>query len=127
MHSAADTEYDWPFYTRILAGARFLCHPLQQPGAIVREAPRHIATKHLDERWQVPFEEFYSFTESPRGRAKVLLSIDESSYQQDPNTSHLPTQDGDIPEGVSGVMGDHPMKLGAPARRRPVVVHRARP
>lgn len=109
VHSAADTEYDWPFYTRILAGARFLCHPIQQPGVIVREAARHRSTRHLDERWQLLFEEFYSFTQNPRGRARVLLSIDESSYQQDPNTSHLPTQDGELPEGTTGVMGDHPM------------------
>ncbi len=109
VHSAADTEYDWPFYTRILAGARFLCHPVQQPGVIVREAAGHRSTRHLDERWPVLLEEFYSFTRSPRGRARVLLSIDESTYQQDPNTSHLPTQDGEIPEGTTGVMGDHPM------------------
>lgn len=109
VHSAADTEYDWPFYTRILAGARFLCHPLEQPGVIVRESPRHISTRHLDERWQLPVEEFYSFTRRPKDDAKVLLSIDESTYQQDPNTSQLPTQDGEIPEGTSGVMGYHPM------------------
>lgn len=109
VHSAADTEYEWPFYTRILAGARFLCHPVQQPGVIVRESARHVSTRHLDKRWQVPFEEFYSFTDNPRDRARVLLSIDESTYQQDPNTSQLPTQDGEIPEGTSGVMGDHPM------------------
>ena len=109
VHSAADTEYDWPFYTRILAGSRFLCHPVQQPGVVVREAPRHISTRHLEERWQVPFEEFYSFTRAPRDSAKVLLTIDESTYQQDPNTSQLPTQDGEIPEGTTGVMGYHPM------------------
>jgi uncharacterized protein len=110
VHSAADTEYDWPFYTRLLAGGRFLAHPVQQPGVIVREAPRHISTRHLPQRWQVPFEEFYSFTANPRRRAKVLLSIDESTYLQDPNTSHLPSEsfpDGNEP--VSGVMGDHPM------------------
>jgi uncharacterized protein len=109
VHSAADTEYDWPFYTRILAGGRFLCHPAQQPGVIVREARKHVSTAHLEKRWQVPFEEFYSFTANPRGRARVLLSIDESTYQQDPNTSQLPTQEGELPEGTSGVMGDHPM------------------
>jgi uncharacterized protein len=110
VHSAADTEYDWPFYTRLLAGGRFLAHPLQQPGMVVREAPRHLSTRHLPERWQVPFEEFYSFTANPRDRAKVLLSIDESTYMQDPNTSHLPSES--FPDGyepVSGVMGDHPM------------------
>lgn len=110
VHSAADTEYDWPFYTRLLAGGRFLAHPVQQPGVVVRESARHVSTRHLPERWPIPFEEFYSFTANPREHARVLLSIDESSYLQDPNTSHLPSPefpDGDDP--VSGVMGDHPM------------------
>lgn len=111
VHSAADTEYDWPFYTRLLARGRFLCHPVQQPGVIVREDPDHIATRHLSRRWQVPLEEFYSFTDNPRPRARVLLSIDESTYQQDPNTSQLPSEEQPFPppEGVTGVMGDHPM------------------
>ncbi|GAB3250566.1 ThuA domain-containing protein [Nocardioides dilutus] len=111
VHSAADTEYTSRFYTRLLAGARFLCHPLQQPGTILRESARHRSTQHLPEQWQVPFEEFYSFTSSPRGQASILLSIDESSYAQDPNTSNLPTgPENPFPsQGVSGVMGDHPM------------------
>ena len=111
VHSADDTEYSSSFYTRLLAGARFLCHPLQQPGTIVREAATHRSTQHLEERWLVPFEEFYSFTSSPRGRARILLSIDESSYLQDPNTSNLPTgPDNPLPSpGVTGTMGDHPM------------------
>ncbi|HSE07863.1 MAG TPA: ThuA domain-containing protein [Nocardioidaceae bacterium] len=110
VHSAADTEYDWSFYTRLLAGGRFLAHPLEQPGVMVRESARHISTRHLPERWQIPLEEFYSFTSNPRDRARVLLSIDESSYMQDPNTSHLPSESyPDDYEPVSGVMGDHPM------------------
>jgi type 1 glutamine amidotransferase len=35
---------------------------------------------------------------------RVLLTIDESTYSPDPNTSNLP---GNTPS--SGVMGDHPM------------------
>lgn len=110
VHSAADTEYSSRFYTRLLAGGRFLAHPVQQPGTLVREAA-HRSTRHLSERWTVPLEEFYSFTSSVRGRSKVLLSIDESTYLQDPNTSNLPTgPDQPLPQtGVSGVMGDHPM------------------
>ena len=112
VHSAADTEYSNDFYTELLAGGRFLAHPLQQPGLIVREDARHRSTKHLGESWLVPFEEFYSFTSSVRGRSDVLLSIDERTYLQDPNTSNLPTgPDNPFPTypGVSGTMGDHPM------------------
>lgn len=112
VHSAADSEYSSDFYTELLAGGRFLAHPLQQPGLVVREDERHRSTKHLSETWLVPFEEFYSFTSSVRGRSRVLLSIDESTYLQDPNTSNLPTgPENPLPTfpGVSGVMGDHPM------------------
>jgi uncharacterized protein len=112
VHSAADTEYDWPFYEELLAGAYFLSHPIQQPGVLENEAPDHPSTAHLPERWQIPFEEFYSFRQSPRPHVRVLLNIDEDTYQQDPNTSHLPSEESfpEFPEGETGVMGeDHPM------------------
>jgi uncharacterized protein len=102
IHSAADTEHDWPFYGR-LAGAYFKSHPIQQLGAFVNEGPRQPATAHLDPRFTV-FDEFYSFKSNPRTDARVLLTIDEASYSPDPNTSQLP---GGTPS--SGYMGDHPM------------------
>jgi uncharacterized protein len=108
VHSAADTEYTNDFYERLLGGARFLAHPVQQPGLLLKEPPDHPSTAHLPEQWQLPFEEYYSFTASPRPNVRVLLSIDEDSYDQDPNTSNLPDSPT-FPEGVSGVMGDHPM------------------
>lgn len=108
VHSAADTEYEWAFYERILGGAYFLAHPVQQPGVIVNEAPDQPSTGHLPDRWTIPFEEFYSFRVSPRDRVRVLLSIDESTYLQDPNTTDIPMGPS-IPEGQTGVMGDHPM------------------
>jgi hypothetical protein len=79
---------------------------------MVTESATHRSTRHLPEQWLIPIEEFYSFTSSVRGRSRVLLSIDESSYLQDPNTSNLPTGPANpFPTypGVSGVMGDHPM------------------
>lgn len=117
VHSAADTEYDWPFYTALLSGGRFLSHPLiNQPGCIVRESSTHLSTAHLPSRWTIPFEEFYSFTTNVRGTAQVLLSIDEKSYLQDPNTSLLPspTPPYSFQKWVSGKMGDHPMSWQRP-------------
>jgi type 1 glutamine amidotransferase len=102
IHSAADTEYDWPFYARVI-GAYFKNHPLQQTGAFIREDARHPATAHLAQRFTT-FDEFYSFRTNPRNVTHVLLRIDESSYAPDPNTSNLP---GGSPG--SGAMGDHPM------------------
>jgi uncharacterized protein len=108
VHSAADTEYDWDFYGELLAGAYFHSHPVQQPGRVMVEDTEHRATAHLGEEWLIPFEEYYSFIANPRGQVRVLLSIDEDSYAQDPNTTHIPRRP-EMPEGESGVMGDHPM------------------
>ena len=91
IHSAADTEYSWPFYER-LVGAYFLTHPAPQTAAIVNEAVDHPATAHLRRRFTI-FDELYSFRTNPRKRVRVLLSIDEGTY--DP--------------GPTGRMGDHPM------------------
>lgn len=102
VHSASDTEHDWPYYGK-LVGAYFKSHPIQQLGEIVREAARHPATRHLPERFTV-FDEFYSFDRNPRPQVRVLLTIDEDSYMPDPNTTHLP---GGTPS--TGYMGDHPM------------------
>lgn len=105
VHAAADTEYEWPFYGELVA-ARFKCHPLQQLGKIINEEKGHPSTAHLPATWTV-FDEFYSFTSNPRGRVNVLLSIDESSYFPNPNTSYIPSEQGFKP--VDGRMGDHPM------------------
>lgn len=120
VHAAADTEYDWSFYTKLLSGGRFLCHPLiNQPGTVVREASKHLSTAHLPERWLIPFEEFYSFKSNVRSTAQVLLSIDERTYLQDPNTSLLPspTPPYAFQPWVSGTMGDHPMCWQRPVGR----------
>lgn len=104
IHAAADTEHDWVFYDQ-LVGTHFKAHPLEQFGTFVNEAPTHPAVAHLDARFTV-FDEFYSFKTNPRKDVNVLLSIDESSYGQDPNTTYLP---GSPVPPTTGVMGDHPM------------------
>jgi len=106
IHSAADAMYDWPFYEQ-LVGAYFKSHGLEQFGTIINEAPDHPSTAHLPATWNF-FEEFYSFRKSPRDHVNVLLSLDESSYRPDPNTTNLPNSPS-FPQGESGVMGDHPM------------------
>jgi uncharacterized protein len=108
IHSAADTEYDWPFYGELLGGAWFHSHPIQQSGTFHIEAPDHPSTAHLPDPWEIPFEEYYSFVDGPRPHVRVLMNIDEDSYDPDPNTTHLP-EGPEAPEGESGVMGDHPM------------------
>lgn len=106
IHAAADTEYDWPFYEQ-LVGAYFKCHPLQQYATLINEAPTEPSMRSIPLRWTI-YEEFYSFQSNPRERVNVLMSIDESSYLQSPNTTNLPGSPS-FPFGESGTMGDHPM------------------
>ncbi|MFC6021730.1 ThuA domain-containing protein [Plantactinospora solaniradicis] len=78
VHSAADTEYDWPFYGN-LVGAYFASHPAIQQ-ANVKVADRgHAATAHLPQTW-TRTDEWYNFRTNPRSTAKVLATLDESSY-----------------------------------------------
>jgi type 1 glutamine amidotransferase len=78
IHSAADTEYDWPFYGRLL-GAYFLSHPAIQPAAIDVTDRSHPSTKPLPARW-TRTDEWYSFRSNPRASVHVLATLDESTY-----------------------------------------------
>ncbi|MEU9786337.1 ThuA domain-containing protein [Streptomyces phaeochromogenes] len=78
IHAAADTEYDWPFYEG-LAGALFHSHPAIQPATVKVEDRAHDATAHLGSTWQRT-DEWYNYRTNPRTTARVLASLDESSY-----------------------------------------------
>jgi type 1 glutamine amidotransferase len=78
IHSAADTEYDWPFYGGLL-GAYFLSHPAIQPAAIDVTDRSHPSTKPLPSRW-TRTDEWYDFRSNPRGTVHVLATLDESTY-----------------------------------------------
>ncbi|MFF4572963.1 ThuA domain-containing protein [Streptomyces sp. NPDC001410] len=79
VHAAACTEYGWPYYGELL-GARFERHPAYQPGKVVVEDPGHPATRQLPAVWEFT-DEWYDFRSSPRGRVRVLLRADETSYE----------------------------------------------
>ncbi|MFD6762855.1 ThuA domain-containing protein [Streptomyces roseolus] len=78
IHAAADTEYDWPFYEG-LAGALFHSHPAIQSATVEVEDRAHDATAHLGGAWQRT-DEWYNYRTNPRTTARVLASLDESSY-----------------------------------------------
>ncbi|HSI80122.1 MAG TPA: ThuA domain-containing protein [Solirubrobacterales bacterium] len=78
IHSASDTEYDWPWYGD-LVGAYFSGHPRNQDATIKVSDRVHPSTAHLPARWD-RFDEWYSFRRNPRGDVHVLASIDESTY-----------------------------------------------
>jgi uncharacterized protein len=75
VHSAADTEYGWPFYGQ-LVGARFASHPAVQPVTVrFRAGP---LTAGLPATWRVT-DEPYNFRGRPVG-VRVLATLDESTY-----------------------------------------------
>ena len=78
VHSAADTEYDWPFYGQ-LVGAYFKQHPAIQQATVTVEVADHPATAGLPSPW-MRTDEWYDFQTNPRATATVLMTIDESSY-----------------------------------------------
>ena len=90
IHSAADTEYDWPWYGE-LVGAYFDGHP-NNPN--VRDAnvevvnPEHDCTKHLPAVWPRT-DEWYNFRDI-KSHIRVLLNLDESSYEGGTNGENHP-------------------------------------
>ncbi len=78
IHSAADTEYGWPWYGR-LVGAYFQSHPDIQEATIRIADPRHPSMRLLPALWHRR-DEWYNFRMSPRGSVHVLAVLDETSY-----------------------------------------------
>ena len=79
VHSAADTEYDWSWYGRIV-GAYFDSHPVIQPAEIRVIDRNHPSTEFLSRRW-THTDEWYNYRANPRGRVHVLAVLDEASYE----------------------------------------------
>lgn len=90
IHSAADTEYDWPWYTK-LVGGQFASHPLK-PGtrkaSIEIVDTTHAATKTLPSRWERS-DEWYNY-QSVYAGVKVLAKLDENTYEGGTHGSNHP-------------------------------------
>jgi glucose/arabinose dehydrogenase/cytochrome c551/c552/type 1 glutamine amidotransferase len=85
VHSAADTEYDWPWYGR-LVGGYFLDHPgINDKSPNVQEGVLNVldktdsSTSFLPDQW-TKTDEFYSYR-NLNPDVHVLMKIDESSYE----------------------------------------------
>jgi cytochrome c len=78
VHSASDTEHDWPWYGR-LVGAYFRTHPAIQSAAMSVADPRDLSTRGLPRRW-TRTDEWYGFSTNPRGAVRVLATLDETTY-----------------------------------------------
>jgi type 1 glutamine amidotransferase len=83
IHSAADTEYDWPWYGQ-LVGAYFRSHPRIQPARLIIAQHDHPAIAHLGgfphfETW-TRTDEWYDFRAQPAGSTTTLLRLDGATY-----------------------------------------------
>ena len=81
IHSAADIEYDWPWYGK-LVGAYFKNHPNNpsiRDAEIIKEDSMHVSCKHLPDRWERT-DEWYNYKEI-NPDINILLRLNESSYE----------------------------------------------
>ena len=98
VHAAADTEYDWEWYGK-LVGHYFEIHPANQTAVLVKQDNTFPGMSRFDDRhlWT---DEFYGFLPANIEGLNYLLTIDESTY--DPSA--------DWSTKKSAGMGDfHPM------------------
>ncbi|MEZ0471703.1 ThuA domain-containing protein [Luteimonas salinilitoris] len=79
LHSASDTEYDWPWYGE-LVGAWFDGHPPGLQTSRVHLAdPATVGIGSDDKPWQVT-DEFYNFRRNPREQVRVIAALEPSDY-----------------------------------------------
>ncbi len=87
IHAATDTEYEWPWYNK-LVGAFFLSHPQQQEAVINVIDKTHPTTSFLPEKWKRT-DEWYNFKDI-NPEIKVLAYLDESTYEGGKNGEKHP-------------------------------------
>ncbi|MCJ7465159.1 MAG: ThuA domain-containing protein [Maribacter sp.] len=89
IHAAADTEYDWGWYNR-LVGAQFLSHPSGTPEAdfIVKDRTFGATNFFTDSVWHRK-DELYNY-KNIYPKINVLMTLDESSYEGGKNGDFHP-------------------------------------
>jgi type 1 glutamine amidotransferase len=90
IHAAADCEYDWPWYGR-LVGAYFKSHPaIQEAHLWIQLDPRFAELEALPRPW-LRTDEWYNWQRPPsEDTVHVLVSIDENSYHGGINGAYHP-------------------------------------
>ena len=79
IHGAADTEYGWAWYNKLIGG-HFASHPSQLQNATLNIVDQtFITTKHLPKQWK-RFDEWYNFQMTHWDKVHILITIDETSY-----------------------------------------------
>ncbi|MDX1640299.1 MAG: ThuA domain-containing protein [Balneolaceae bacterium] len=110
IHGASGTEYDWPWYGKML-GAWFESHPKDQlqKATITLTDTSHPSTKHLPNPWEHA-EEWYNF-ESLSPDIQELGYVDEDDYTGGKHGENHPIfwyQEFDGGRSFYTALGHHP-------------------
>src|SRR5688572_107148 len=85
IHAAADTEYEWHWYGKLL-GAYFKSHPKQQQATLKKVKP--FGPNTLPDTWST-FDEWYNYKKiSPD--INVIYNLDETTYEGGENGANHP-------------------------------------
>jgi type 1 glutamine amidotransferase len=88
IHAAADTEYDWPWYGR-LVGAYFQSHPEGTPKATIHTTSNNtFFTSHLEKKWEIE-DEWYNYNFRNLDIIPLLM-LDENTYEGGINGNNHP-------------------------------------
>ena len=81
VHSASDTEYNWPWYGGLVGAYNNQAHKHSSVtrATIHVEDRTHPSTVMLPALW-VRTDEWYNFASNPRGQVHVLMTVDEKTY-----------------------------------------------
>jgi type 1 glutamine amidotransferase len=81
VHSAADTEYMWPFYKTMLV-SYFMDHPAVQQATVTITLSSHQAMVNVPAEPWAATDEWYNFASNPRSvlGVDVLATVDETTY-----------------------------------------------
>lgn len=88
IHAAADAEYHWPWYNK-LVGAYFKNHPKPQEAELHVTDSSFVATRTLPLSWK-HFDEWYNYKETNWNDVHVLLTVDEKTYTGGENGDYHP-------------------------------------
>lgn len=105
IHAAADTEYEWEWYTK-LVGRMFHIHPVQQTAKLKIIDHDFPGLEHFPNTllWT---DEWYEFGAEKVNDLKYLVTVDENSF--DPNVTWKdrdPDENGNKVDRVGKGMGD---------------------
>lgn len=88
IHGAVDSEYNWPWYEKLI-GAYYRNHPAIQEAELKVHSDKNFEfTETLPNPW-IRTDEWYNFISLPED-VKVLVSIDEDSYEGGENGKDHP-------------------------------------